>query len=924
MKQLLLQYVALIILSLVSINQMYAQRYAQGIVREPNGNPLSGAVIQAKGTLLSTLSDPEGKFKLEIPVGANQVIVSYSGYRSQELDITDDAMDIEMEDGVETDQITVIGSRNIARNRLQTPIPVDVIPIAQIVNDQGQLDLNQILMYTVPAFQANRQTIADGSDHVDPIQLRGLSPDQVLVLVNGKRRHTNSLVHINTTVGRGTSNVDLTAIPIASIERVEILRDGAAAQYGSDAIAGVINIVLKQNTGEFSIASNAGITQKGDGATIEMAANQGFRLGESGFLNIGANFSNRSATNRMDIFNGAIYDENTAKDDSILLAKGLNRSDFNMRVGNAAMRNTGIMANMAMPLGGGLEVYAFGGVTRKDGESAGFFRRPIQTERVVSSLYPNGFLPEIYTTNGDVSFTGGLRGQIRDWNVDFSNSYGRNKFDYRVENSNNASLGEASPESFNCGGHIYSQNITNIDFSRLFAKALKGINVAFGGQYRVENFQILAGEEASWRNYGLRTVYNLDTTANGVVYVNDSSTVDVMGKAGGAQVFPGFRPENTTNRSRTSLGLYADTEFDITKSWMVGAAVRGELFSDTDKSGKDENAAFADAFSSLGWKLTSRYTIANKYTLRGAINTGFHAPSLQQRFFSSTATQFVNGALSEVGYFPNGSRAAEILGIPSLRPERSLDYSLGFTAKVLPNLSFAIDAYTLRIKDRMLLTGQFGGDQDTTIRNLLNAVGASSATFFINGIDTRTSGLDANITYNVPFADNHKLNITFGLNFNQTKAISDPHVPEQLKGREDAFFNRQNQSLLLTGTPSSKASLIINYKYRKWSVMLRNTYFGKITYLDASPDKQLNTFTGQNEVADQVFAPKTVTDLTLTYRFRSGLGITAGANNLLNVYPDKYTHSFNNDGGRFVYGNYMTQFGWNGAYYFARISYILK
>lgn len=924
MKRLLLQYVTLIILSVLSISTLYAQRYAQGVVREPNGNPLSGAVIQAKGTLLSTLSDPEGKFKLQIPVGTNNIIVSYSGYRSQELEVSDENMDIEMEDGIETDQITVIGSRNIARNRLQTPIPVDVIPIAQIINDQGQLDLNQILMYTVPSFQANRQTIADGSDHVDPIQLRGLSPDQVLILVNGKRRHTNSLVHINTTVGRGTSNVDLTAIPIASIERVEILRDGAAAQYGSDAIAGVINIVLKQNTGEFSVSSNTGITQRGDGTTVEVAANQGFRLGESGFLNVGANFSNRGATNAMTQYDGPIYNDDKVKDDSTLLANGLDRGDFNMRVGNAAMRNTGFMVNMAMPLGAGLEVYGFGGMNRKDGESAGFYRRPIQTDRIVSSIYPQGFLPEIYTTNLDASFTGGVRGQIRDWNIDFSNSYGRNRFEYRVEDSNNASMGDASPTSFNAGGHTYSQNITNIDFSRLFEKVLQGINFAFGGQYRVENFQIFEGEEASWRNYGLRTIYNLDTMANGTIYINDSSTVDVLGKAGGAQVFPGFRPENATDKSRTSFGLYADAEFDITKSWMVGAAVRGELFSDTGKSSDDEKQFFADAFSSLAWKITSRYIISNKVTLRGAVNTGFHAPSLQQRFFSSTATQFVNGELSEVGYFPNTSRAAKILGIPSLTPETSLNYSLGFTAKVLPNLSFAVDAYTITIKDRMLLTGQFGGDQDTAIRNLLNGVGAGSATFFINGIDTRTTGLDANIAYNAAFSDNHKLNIAFALNLNQTKAISDPHIPTQLQGRENAFFNRQNQALLMTGTPTSKASLILNYKYKKWSVMLRNTYFGKITYLDASPDKQLNTFTGQQEVADQVFTPKTVTDLALTYRFRSGLGLTVGSNNLLNVYPDKYAHSFNNDGGRFVYGNYMTQFGWNGAFYFARISYILR
>lgn len=900
--------------------QVFGQRYAEGIVTEPDGTPLSGASIQAKGLLLSVLTDAEGRFKMQIPDGVNYIIVSYSGYKSQELEPSDEDMEIQMVEGVELDQVTVIGSRNIARNRLQTSVPVDIVPIAQIVNTQAQLDLNQILMYMVPAYQANRQTIADGSDHVDPIQLRGLSPDQVLILVNGKRQHANSLVHINTTVGRGTSNVDLTTIPIASIERVEILRDGAAAQYGSDAIAGVINIVLKQNIGEFSVQSNAGITARGDGATLEASANQGFRIGQSGFLNVGANFSNRGYTNRMETYTGPIYVEDKGQDDALLSANNLTRSDFNMRVGNAGMRNTGFLANMAMPIASGLELYAFGGLNRKDGTSAGFFRRPIQTDRIVTSIYPNGFLPEIHTTNGDASFTGGLRGQIRGWNVDFSNSFGRNKFGYRVENSNNASLGETSPRSFDAGGHIYSQNVTNLDFSRLFEKKLSGINLAFGAQYRVENFQIYAGEEASWRNYGLKTVYNLDTTATGQIYVNDSLTVDILGKSGGAQVFPGFRPENVTNQSRTSLGLYADTEFDITKNWLIALAARGEKFSDIQSTGK----GLSNLFSSIGGKITTRYVIASRFTIRAGISTGFHAPSLQQRFFSSTATQFVNSSLSEVGYFPNDSRPAQILGIPSLVPEKSTDFSAGITAKILDNLSFAIDAYTLSIKDRLLLTGQFGGDQDTIIRNLLGQVGASSATFFINGIDTRTSGLDANLAYSLVFADKHKLNITLGINLNQTQAISDPKVPTKLIGREDAFFNRQNRSLLMTGTPTSKASLILNYKYRRWSVMLRNTYFGSITYLDASSGTQLNTFNGKYETPDQVFKPKVITDFSATYLLRTGLGFTIGANNLFNVYPDKYAHSVNSDGNRFVYGNYMTQFGWNGAYYFGRISYTLK
>ncbi|MDP5138987.1 MAG: TonB-dependent receptor, partial [Spirosomaceae bacterium] len=523
----------------------------------------------------------------------------------------------------------VTGTRSGGRSRIDSPVPVDVIDMKALVESGAQVSLTQILNYVAPSFTSNTQTISDGTDHIDPASLRGLGPDQVLVLINGKRRHTSSLVNINGTFGRGSVGTDLNTIPAMAIERIEILRDGAAAQYGSDAIAGVINIVLKKATGTVTGA----ITTGGQLTAEEnMAANRPSRMdGKS--INAALNYG------------------------------------INMRVGQSALRGGALMANMSLPMNKTTEFYAFGGLSARGGNAAGFYRLPFQS-RNVTDIYPNGFLPEINSRINDQSLAVGIRGKAAGWNVDFSNTFGQNSFDYLITNTLNASLGASSPTSFDAGGFAFAQNTTNFDLSRKVDVA-KGLNIATGLEFRYENYTVSAGEEASYTNYGLAT--RIGTNPDGTpILLRDNvgpiSTVfgpDGSARPGGAQVFPGFSPANEVDARRNNIGAYLDLELDATEKWLIGAALRHENYSDFG--------------STTNWKLSSRYKITDSFALRGAASTGFRAPSLHQQNFNSTSTLFVDGVPFEVGTFSNDSRVAQLLGIPKLKQEVSTNLSFGFT-----------------------------------------------------------------------------------------------------------------------------------------------------------------------------------------------------------------------------------------------------
>jgi iron complex outermembrane recepter protein len=440
-----------------------------GTVLDDTGSPLVGASVTLESNKRGVITDNGGNFLLSAPQGSQTIVISYVGFATIRKQITVSATannlgNINMTRSGELSGVTITGSRSQGRTRTETAVPVDVIPISQVINDIGQVDVNQILTFIAPSFQSARQTISDGTDHVDPAQLRGLGTDQVLVLINGKRRHQSALVNVNGTVNRGQVGTDLSAIPATAIERIEILRDGASAQYGSDAIAGVINIVLKNRTGvldanlsygqymtsypkNYALYKIQGKTDDPnvkvtDGETIQGSIGYGFNIGK-GYLSLTGEMIKRNRTNRTGTYTGAIFPNvnGANRDDSIMGARGLTRDNFDMRVGNSDMTGGAAFFNFAYPVGKG-EIYTFGGYSKKKGEATGLYRYPaaiVSNARNyapnVLAIYPNGFLPQIKSDIVDFSTAVGFRTKFGSWNFDISNAFGTNKFLFEVANS---------------------------------------------------------------------------------------------------------------------------------------------------------------------------------------------------------------------------------------------------------------------------------------------------------------------------------------------------------------------------------------------------------------------------------------------------------------------------------------------------------
>ena len=883
------------------------------------------------------MADNYGNYSLPSPAGNQILIVSFVGYTNQSIEVTVTAgetvqRDINLIEASDLTNVMVIGSRNLTRTRVETPVPVDVIPITQVINEIGQVDLNQILNYIAPSFQSSRQTIADGTDHVDPAQLRGLGTDQVLVLVNGKRRHQSALVNVNGTVNRGQVSTDMSAIPATAVERIEILRDGAAAQYGSDAIAGVINIVLKKNTGllEASVSYGGYITKYDknyalykltnntadpsvkarDGGNFQASIGYGFKIG-AGILHLNGEYINRKKTNRAGTYTGALYPNvnGVNRDDSILDAKGLTRNDFDMRIGNSDMKGGAAFYNFEYPFSGKTNFYIFGGYSKKEGVSAGFFRYPTSIVSLASKyannvfdIYPNGFLPLIESSLKDFSTAVGLRTKLGDWNMDISNTFGINQFDFTITNSINYSqfaIAGNNQTSFDAGGLKFLQNTVNLDFSKKY-DILQGLNVAAGAEFRIDGFGINSGEESSYKNYDVAS-----------------------GAAAGAQVFPGFINSIGDTKTRDAKAVYIDLEQDFTPRFLLTGALRFENYSDFG--------------STLNYKFASRYKFSDKFNIRASTSSGFRAPSMQQRFYAKTNTLFVTQGGQQVpiesGTFTNDSKAAEILGIPKLKEETSHNYSVGLTARPFTGFELTVDAYQIDIDNRIVLTNNFTGGNDQQLKDQLAAAGASAANFFTNAIDTRARGLEAVVSYDKKFKSTHSLRTTLAITFidNEVKKGDDGkpiiHASDILinSGQIGNYFNREDQSRVEVANPKDKISLIFNYRINKFGAMLRFVNFGKVTYLDPTINPlnpaafPVNAFSGKPESLDQEFSAKTVVDLSLSYQVIPALSITIGANNLFDEYQDMHTHSGNVSLGRFVYSRRVQQMGFNGAYYFARL-----
>lgn len=854
-----------------------------GTVVDENGSPLPGASIVIKGTTTGTITDFDGNFSFDDASTGDILVVSYIGFESKEVTIDSSEISITLVSGVALDNVVVIGSRNPNRTATESAVPVDVIDIKELNSVAPQVNLNQILNYVAPSFTSNTQTISDGTDHVDPASLRGLGPDQVLVLINGKRRHSSSLINVNGTFGRGSVGTDLNAIPAAAIQRIEVLRDGAAAQYGSDAIAGVINIVLNKTineltatvtTGAFFSENANGQTGGVDGETTNVAASYGLGLGENGgYLTFSGDFDVRKEYSRMkewegDIFNSyntverfaradgydvsALLDNDVAdviqyanaaginlngavtKADlrtvlsedattSELAARNQQRSDYNMRVGQSALRGGRFFANLSLPLDdNGTELYSFAGISSRTGNSAGFYRLPNQS-RTYTPAYANGFLPEINSNIKDKSFSIGIKGLIGDWSVDFSNTYGKNSFLYTIGNTFNASLQSSSPTVFDAGGFSFAQNTSNLDVNQFFDDVMSGLNIAFGAEYRVETYDIIAGEEASYSQY----------TSDGqvITLASQQPSQDFFGNSrpGGSQVFPGFSPNNELSRGRSSIAGYFDIEADVSETFLASFATRYENYSDFG--------------STINFKVATRLKLTDNVNIRGAFNTGFRAPSLHQINFNSTSTIFdQNGDPQEVGTFANDSRAAQLLGIPQLKEETSNSISIGLTAK-LPdaNLTVTVDGYLVNIDDRVVYTGQFRGPgTGTDLDNLLSQANATAASFFANAIDTRSKGLDVVLTHKAQLSDRWRLKSDLAGTFSKTEQVGDINASQVLEdaGLVDTYFPEDSRVYLEEAVPQTKINLSNSLTSDKLVVFLRNVYFGEVTEATTNVTRQ--------------------------------------------------------------------------------------
>ena len=892
-------------------------------VQDQNRSAIPEAKVQIGNQEQTT--DDSGAVMFSDVTGPQSVTVTAIGFSSKRINVPAGQTEATvMLAPIQTiESIVVVGTRSIGRQALQAPVPIEVVNREQL-SLTGQSETGRVLQMLVPSFNFSSSTISDGTDALRPATLRGLGPDQTLVLVNGKRRHKSALLHVNTSVGRGTAGTDFNSIPSTAIERIEVLRDGAAAQYGSDAIAGVINIVLKDdiNTGDADIYW--GQTYEGDGDTWNGNANYGMKVGELGFLNLTAEWRDRVRTNRagltgtqqynwVDVDQGRPADKmlEIENDDGTVTEKPVwfdgreytfERQNF--RIGDADSSQKIGFYNFGLPLAEGLELYSFGGHSSRQNNSAGFYRRANQASRTVTEIYPDGFLPEINTDIGDTSLALGLAWThaATDLNVDASVNHGFNTFDFFISNSLNASYGASSPTSADAGGFELSQTAFNLDVTYPLQYQSSLVNLAGGVEFRRDGYGIHAGEPLSWINAGL----------------------GAPGASGGIQVFPGFRPDNEVDESRTNIAGYADFESYLSgqpgTGLLVGAAVRGEQYSDFGVT--------------VTGKATARYDLTKQIAFRAAGSTGFRAPSLQQLYFNNISTQFKVDAddidsdgntteliALEVGTFRNDSDAAHALGIPELKEETAFNVSGGFVLKPLEKLWLTVDGFLIQIDDRIVLSGSFSADKVAG----LAAAGASSAQVFTNVAQTRTQGVDVAAGYLYAFDNESLLNLKVALTWADTEVIGDIDAPEILVGLEDTLFPSQERSMIEEWQPNTRINIGVDYIIGDLTIGGALRYFGSYTVQEGSGA----------DPARQTYGGKWLTDIQSNYQLNEGLSLTIGVNNLFDQLPDfneigqsrsgtltdSTGHVIVDSPGVFTYSRRSAPVGFNGGLYYAKLSY---
>lgn len=758
------------------------------------------------------------------------------------------------------DNIIVTGTRVSDRTVAESQSPIDIIT-SDALQATGTTELATALARALPSLNFPRPALTDGTSAIRPAQLRGLSPDQVLVLVNGKRRHASSLLNLNGTIGRGSAPVDLNTIPVSAIERVEVLRDGASAQYGSDAIAGVVNVVLKGASEGGSLALSHGQYSAGDGAQTQLAGDAGLPLaGDRGFVHLSAQISQQDNTNRARPFAGT---------------PGPTQPEVGQKafvIGDPEVDAAAFSFNAGFDIGESLSLYSFGSISNRDITSFAFFRAPGNPTQNIPSIYPDGFLPEINNVSRDRAIVAGIKGvfgQAWDWDLSFNHGY--NNLEFFTRNTLNASIGASSPTSFYDGALETTQNIANFDLSRQFDWGLAyPATLAMGVEFRNEKWNQSPGEYGSYAQPDLS-------------------------RPGGAQGFGGFSPAVSGAYSRDSKAAYASLEADFTERFSGGIAGRYEDYDDFG--------------SQASGKISARYAFNDAVALRGTVSSGFRAPSLAQQYFQTVSTLFLAGDPNpyEVRTFPASSAVAQAFGAEPLQQEESLSYSLGLVLQPLDRLYVTLDAYRIDVDDRIALSSNLTGDAVRALLESRGIFGVNGGRYFTNAIDTRTRGIDLVANYGLDFGGG-TLDLTAAWNWTDTEITRIAANPDELEqaGLNLERIDRTEIGRIEDGFPNTKLLLSGTWSLDAWDFSLAATRYGSVTTRPANPAN------------DQTYGAKWLLDASAAYRMANWT-FALGADNILNEYPDENTFP-NSTNGQFPYSN-LSPFGFNGAFVYGRVGY---
>ncbi len=916
----------LLLVTFIAVSQ--AQKISGKVIDAATSKPIANASIQTKNTNKGSQTNESGTFTIVANTG-DELIISAIGFNTTEA-VAKDNMTIELTPKVYLDaEVVVVGTRGAARAKTETAVPIDVIKINQVGAPTAKMDLTSVLNMAAPSFNYNKQSGSDGADHVDLGTLRGLAPDQTLVLINGKRRHTTALVGLFGTRGKGSTGTDLNAFPQAAVDRIEILRDGASAQYGSDAIAGVINIILKKDINHWNINAgwagyhdtkfNANKFNQGnqyvsgkniDGQQFSLGATNGFTLGNNGgFASFAVNILSQGKTYRQADTTNWRTNKNS-----------LPFSDARRANGDGSVNTFGALYNMELPIKDSRSTfYSYASVNTKESDAFAYSRNLGGTDRFpvtaggalifvpgIMQVTNNGntyYNPHIGTQINDASIALGIKGKNNcDWNWDGSITTGKNDFQFRGSGTFNASIiGDASKTNFEDGGFRFRQTTANLDFSKSYKKIAAGLNVGFGFEVRNEKYTINKGEAASYASYSN------------------------IGQEVGAQGFPGFSPNDTVKATRNNAGTYVDAELNITNKFLINGAIRAEQYSDFG--------------GLLTYKFATRYKATSTLNIRGSVSTGFKAPSLQQLNFSNTLTNFSSAGLVQTRIARNGDVISQAAGIPNLKQETSLNASAGFAWKVMKGLNITIDGYMVKVKDRIVISGKFSKLDNTLpigFTSQLAALNIKEAQFLTNAVNTTNTGIDVVADYSKKWSNkSFKLLLAGNLQSIKIDKVNIPSALAVTTLSKKTFYSDREESLLKASAPTSKFTLSGEYGVKKLAVGVTVTSFGAIKILgfgDGSIGTDNPNYSGINpqiyndagvvipEVAN--YKTKINTDLFVSYKVSKSISAFIGVDNAFNVHPNftvnplaKTAAVYNETGGPWD----AVQMGYNGRKLFTRL-----